>query len=52
MIAALGWEALVNRRGTTWRGLDEQTPFILEAVVIEPDALRERLNDYDVVLTF
>ena len=34
------------------RGLDEQTPFILEAVVIEPDALRERLNDYDVVLTF
>ena len=52
MIAALGWDALVNRRGTTWRGLDEQTPFILEAVVIEPDALRERLNDYDVVLTF
>jgi Spx/MgsR family transcriptional regulator len=22
-IAALGWEALVNRKGTTWRGLDE-----------------------------
>ena len=22
-IAALGWESLVNRRGTTWRGLDE-----------------------------
>ena len=22
-IAALGWEALVNRRGTTWRRLDE-----------------------------
>ena len=22
-IAALGWEALVNRRGTTWRQLDE-----------------------------
>lgn len=21
--AALGWEALLNRRGTTWRGLDE-----------------------------
>jgi Spx/MgsR family transcriptional regulator len=21
-IAALGWEALLNRRGTTWRGLD------------------------------
>jgi Spx/MgsR family transcriptional regulator len=22
-IAALGWEALVNRKGTTWRGLGE-----------------------------
>ena len=22
-IAALGWEALLNRRGTTWRGLPE-----------------------------
>lgn len=21
--AALGWDALLNRRGTTWRGLDE-----------------------------
>jgi Spx/MgsR family transcriptional regulator len=24
-IAALGWEALVNRKGTTWRKLDEDT---------------------------
>ena len=24
-MAALGWEALVNRRGTTWRQLDEAT---------------------------
>lgn len=24
-IAALGWEALLNRRGTTWRRLDEAT---------------------------
>jgi arsenate reductase (glutaredoxin) len=23
-LAALGWEALVNRRGTTWRQLDER----------------------------
>ena len=23
MITALGWEALLNRRGTTWRALDE-----------------------------
>jgi len=22
-LAAVGWEALLNRRGTTWRGLDE-----------------------------
>lgn len=31
MIAALGWEALVNRRGTTWRGLDEQTRAQIDA---------------------
>lgn len=24
-IAALGWEPLLNRKGTTWRGLDEAT---------------------------
>ena len=24
-IAALGWELLLNRKGTTWRGLDEAT---------------------------
>jgi arsenate reductase len=24
-LRAPGWEALVNRRGTTWRGLDEAT---------------------------
>ena len=24
-IAALGWEALLNRRGTTWRKLDDAT---------------------------
>lgn len=24
-LAALGWEALLNRRGTTWRQLDETT---------------------------
>lgn len=24
-LAAVGWETLVNRRGTTWRGLDEST---------------------------
>lgn len=24
-LAAMGWEALVNRKGTTWRSLDEAT---------------------------
>ena len=24
-LAAAGWETLVNRKGTTWRGLDETT---------------------------
>ena len=24
-LAAVGWEKLVNRKGTTWRGLDEPT---------------------------
>lgn len=30
-IKAVGWEALVNRRGTTWRNLDEQTRVNLDA---------------------
>ncbi|TNF63549.1 MAG: ArsC family reductase [Burkholderiales bacterium] len=24
-IEVLGWETVINRKGTTWRGLDEQT---------------------------
>ena len=35
-IAALGWEVLLNRRGTTWRKLDE-------AVRINVDAASARL---------
>lgn len=32
-IAALGWEALVNRQGTTWRKLDEATrAAVLDAI--------------------
>jgi len=34
-IAAVGWEALVNRKGTTWRKLDETTRL---AVVDAPSA--------------
>ena len=34
-LAAAGWETLVNRKGTTWRGLDETTRL---AVVDNPSA--------------
>ena len=34
------------------RGLDESASFVIDVDVLEPDALRERLNDYDVVMTF
>jgi Spx/MgsR family transcriptional regulator len=34
-LAAAGWETLVNRKGTTWRGLDETTR---AAVVDHPSA--------------
>lgn len=34
---ALGWEAVINRRGTTWRGLDEAT----RAAVTGPDTARD-----------
>lgn len=35
-ISAVGWEALLNRRGTTWRKLDEAT----KAGVVDPAAAR------------
>ena len=35
-IAELGWEALVNRKGTTWRGLDEAT----RAAVVDASSAR------------
>ena len=35
-IAALGWEPLLNRKGTTWRGLDDAT----RAVVTDATAAR------------
>lgn len=34
------------------RGLSASTPLILDAGILEPHALRERLNDFDVVMTF
>lgn len=34
------------------RGLGEETAFVLPAQRLEPDALRERLDEYTVVMTF
>ncbi|MGY5955127.1 sulfurtransferase complex subunit TusC [Kosakonia sp. BK9b] len=34
------------------RGLGEETAFVLPIQRLEPDALRERLNEYTVVMTF
>lgn len=34
------------------RGLSASTPLILDAQALEPDTLRARLNDFDVVMTF
>lgn len=34
------------------RGLGEETTFVLPAQRLEPDALREKLDSYTVVLTF
>ena len=37
-IGALGWEALLNRRSTTWRALDEAEKAGLDAGRAGPDA--------------
>ena len=34
------------------RGLDPQTPFVVEATPLEADALRRKLGNYDVILRF
>ncbi|NIF49643.1 sulfurtransferase complex subunit TusC [Enterobacter sp. Ap-1006] len=34
------------------RGLSGQASWVIDAKALEPDALREKLNQYDVVLTF
>lgn len=36
----------------TARGLDDKTPFVLDATVLSSAALREHLSHYDTVLTF
>lgn len=38
-LQALGWETLVNRKGTTWRGLDEAT----KAAVVDDTSARALL---------
>ncbi len=47
MEAALGWQALLNRRGTTWRGLPDEVRDNIErdsalAVMLEQPALIKR----------
>lgn len=34
------------------RGLDDATAFVLPVQLLEPDALRDKLDEYDVVMTF
>lgn len=34
------------------RGLDEQTPLVLDAAIVAPEFLREQLSHYDTILTF
>ncbi|WP_414165807.1 sulfurtransferase complex subunit TusC [Superficieibacter sp. BNK-5] len=34
------------------RGFSAATPRVLDAEVLEPDALREKLDNYDVIMTF
>ncbi|URN98946.1 sulfurtransferase complex subunit TusC [Leclercia adecarboxylata] len=34
------------------RGLNESTPFVLDATVLAPSLLREQLSHYDTILTF
>jgi len=38
-LQAVGWETLVNRKGTTWRGLDEAT----RAAVVDASSARAAL---------
>ncbi len=38
-LASLGWEALLNRKGTTWRGLDDAT----RAAVVDAASARPAL---------
>ena len=39
-IAALGWQALLNRQGTTWRKLDDET----KAGVVDAASAREAMT--------
>jgi len=41
-LSALGWEALVNRKGTTWRGLDEAA----KAAVVDDASARALLLEH------
>ncbi|MDA3877877.1 MAG: arsenate reductase [Halothiobacillus sp.] len=38
-IAAFGWETVINRRGTSWRGLSETTRTAMDAASAKVEAL-------------
>ncbi len=45
-VAAVGWEVLLNRKGTTWRGLDDST----KASVVDADsAVRAMLENPSII---
>lgn len=57
-IAALGWEPLVNRQGTTWRRLDEATrAAVVDAasaralMLAEPSVIKRPVVDWGRALT-
>lgn len=50
-VAALGWETLVNKRSTTWKGLDESTKAglnnstVIDIILDQPTLIKRPLLD-------
>lgn len=50
-VAALGWETLVNKRSTTWKGLDEATKAglnasnVVDLILDQPTLIKRPLLD-------
>ena len=43
-MSALGWESLLNRKGTTWRSLDEATRAAVESATAARDVMRNHTS--------